>query len=75
MFVSISGGDPKVEHLKGTANIRTRLERLSRDKHSNLLRLIVDYDRKKFYNIGPGCVFVKLLTKILLTNDYARNQK
>jgi hypothetical protein len=67
MFVNISGGDPKVEHLKGTANVRTRLERLSRDKHSSLLRSLANYDRKKFYNIGPGCVFAKLLTKILIT--------
>ncbi len=31
----------------------TKLERLSRDKHSSLLRTFVNYGRKKFYNIGP----------------------
>jgi hypothetical protein len=31
----------------------TRLESLARDKHSSLLRKSVNYDRKKFYNIGP----------------------
>ncbi len=25
------------------------------DKHSSLLRKFVNYDRKKFYNIGPRC--------------------
>jgi hypothetical protein len=31
----------------------TRLERLARDKHSSLLRKFVNYNCKKFYNIGP----------------------
>jgi hypothetical protein len=31
----------------------TRLERLARDKHSSLLRTLINYGRKKFYNIGP----------------------
>jgi len=31
----------------------TRLERLSRDKHSSLLRKFVKYGRKKFYRINP----------------------
>jgi hypothetical protein len=26
---------------------------LSKDKPSNLLRIFINYDRKKFYNIGP----------------------
>jgi len=30
-----------------------RLERLARDKHSSLLRKLVNYGRKKLYNIGP----------------------
>jgi hypothetical protein len=29
------------------------LERLARDKHSSLLQTLVNYVRKKFYNIGP----------------------
>ncbi len=31
----------------------TRLESLTRDKHSSLLRKSVNYGRKKFHNIGP----------------------
>jgi len=31
----------------------TRLERLARNKHSSWLRKLVNYGRKKFYNIGP----------------------
>jgi len=30
-----------------------RLERLARDKHSSLLRALVNYGREKFYSIGP----------------------
>jgi hypothetical protein len=26
---------------------------VSRDKHSSLLRKLVNYEQKKFYNIGP----------------------
>ncbi len=50
-----------LKHLSGTelydrllalpANIRLKLETLASDKHSSLLRRIVNYDRKKFYNI------------------------
>jgi hypothetical protein len=25
------------------------------DKHSRLLRAFVNYNRKKFYNVGPSC--------------------
>jgi hypothetical protein len=32
----------------------TRLEMLARDKHFNLLRILVNYGRKKFYNIKTG---------------------
>jgi hypothetical protein len=31
----------------------TRLERLAKDKHLSLLGIVVNYRRKKFYNIGP----------------------
>jgi hypothetical protein len=31
----------------------TRLERLASDKCSSLLQKVVNYGRKKFYNIGP----------------------
>jgi hypothetical protein len=33
--------------------IRNGLEGLARDQHSSLLRTLVNYGRKKFYNIGP----------------------
>ncbi len=47
-----------MEHLKGAllgkaSKHLTRLERLAKDKHSSLLQAFVNYDRKKFYNIGP----------------------
>ncbi len=38
-----------MEHLK----YLTKLERLVRDKGCSLLRNFVNYDRKKFYKIGP----------------------
>ncbi len=56
------GAYPRVQNLKVssigvgscfTNKYQTRLERLSRDKHSGLLRTFVNYVRKKFYNIGP----------------------
>jgi hypothetical protein len=31
----------------------SKLERLARDKYSSLLRILVNYDHKKFCNIGP----------------------
>ncbi len=31
----------------------TRLERPSKDKHSSLLRIFINYKRKRFHNIGP----------------------
>jgi hypothetical protein len=37
-----------------THNLYIRLENPERGKHSSLLRTFVNYDRKKFYNIGPG---------------------
>jgi hypothetical protein len=33
---------------------KTRLERLARDKNSSLFGPLVNYGRKKFYNIGPS---------------------
>ncbi len=32
---------------------QTRLEKFARDKHSSLLQKFVNYEQKKFYNIGP----------------------
>ncbi len=52
----------RVEHLKVAslryalalpANIRTRLERLARDKHFSLLQKSVNYGHKIFYSTGP----------------------
>jgi hypothetical protein len=46
----------RVEHLKAASLFTnkhwTRLERLAMDKHSRFLQKIVNYDPKKFYNIG-----------------------
>jgi len=36
-----------------TSKFKTRLERLSRDKHSGLLRKFINYGGKKIYNIWP----------------------
>jgi hypothetical protein len=34
---------------------KTRLKRLAMDKPSRLLGAFVNYNRKKFYNVGPSC--------------------
>ncbi len=34
-------------------SVAVPLERLAIDKHARLLRKLVNYGRKKFYNIGP----------------------
>jgi hypothetical protein len=47
---------PLLEWAPGlTRKHKTRLERLAWDKHSSLLRKLVNYGRKKFYRIGPYC--------------------
>ncbi len=38
--------------------LQVRLERLARDKHSSLLLTLVNYECKKFFNIGPGSQLV-----------------
>ncbi len=49
-----SGAYPIVEHRKSTHKHQTRLslERPAVDKHNNLFRTFLNYDCKKFYNIG-----------------------
>ncbi len=45
---------PEIQYLKIQPNrIFTALEKFARDKHSSLLRKLINYGRKKFYNIGP----------------------
>jgi hypothetical protein len=51
-------------HMSLPTCIYARLERLARDKHSSLFRKLVDYVRKKFYNIGPGCNVIKLVRNL-----------
>ena len=46
-----------------TDKYKTRLERLVRNKHSSLLGTLVNYDHKKFYNIGPWTK--KLFTAVI----------
>jgi len=41
-----------------------RLERLAKDKRSNLLWKVVTYGRKKFYNIGPRWQFHKHIMNV-----------
>ncbi len=36
----------------------TRLEKLTKDKHSSLLRRSVIYGQKSFITLGPGVMFV-----------------
>jgi hypothetical protein len=54
------GAYPRRKYLKGApiglalalpSNSKTQLERVSKDKHSSLLDLIVSDKGKKFYNI------------------------
>jgi hypothetical protein len=58
------GAYPKWKHLKGApiglalalpSNSKTRLERVSKEKHSSLLGLIIIDEGKKFYNINTWC--------------------
>jgi hypothetical protein len=44
------------------ASIRTRLEMLARDKHSSLLRKLVNSGQKSFIMLGPGLSFIKLFS-------------
>jgi hypothetical protein len=39
----------------------TRLEGLAKDKHSSLLRTLVNYEPKRIATLGPGRKFAKLL--------------
>ncbi len=54
---------------------KTRLGRLSRDKHSSILRKFVTYSRKKFYDIDPRGLYHKTLRiRNLLEMDRSRNK-
>jgi hypothetical protein len=46
------------------------LERLAREKHSNLLQKFLTYGCKKFYNIGTWCQAYKNFSSA--RNDEAR---
>jgi hypothetical protein len=43
----------------------TILERVARDKHSNLLRKLVTYSRKRYYNIGPCSQYYKTFLGVI----------
>jgi len=61
----------QVKHLSGApfygrllalpTNIRPGWKRKASDKHSSLLIKFVNYEQKKFHNIGPCNCFVLLL--------------
>jgi hypothetical protein len=60
----------------------TRLERLARDKHTNLSQKPINYRRKKFYRIGPRSQnfilfskFLKLKRKRIVNLNFSRNVK
>ncbi len=44
-----------------------RLKKLARDRRSSLLQNLVNYGRKKFYNIGPRSIYfdIKLITLVI----------
>jgi hypothetical protein len=50
MFAGMARAYPSEEPFRCS---KTRLEKLARDKRYKLLRKVVTYGRKKFYNIGP----------------------
>ncbi len=61
MAVAKNGPNPKLDLIilyqvgSGlTRKHKTGLERLTRDKHSSLIRESANNDSKKFYNLGPG---------------------
>ncbi len=63
-FVGNTRSLPKKDHLKGApielalalpSNSKTLLERVSKDKPSSLLGLVVSDEGKKFYNIDTWC--------------------
>ncbi len=61
-----NGASPLSGKVLGlTLQHKTRLERLARDKHSSPLGALVNYGRKKFYNIGPRCHFLNLFSSSL----------
>ncbi len=43
----------------------TKLERLSLDKHSSLLRTFVNYEIKIFITLGPEVYPIKLFTAVI----------
>jgi hypothetical protein len=54
-------GDPLMCTWALNCKHYTKLEGVARDKHSGLLRKLVNYGRKQFYNIGPYCATVREL--------------
>ncbi len=59
MFVSKAGAYPRRCLTRVDPRLAHKQELLTRDKHSSLLGTLVNYGRKKFYNIwaaGYSCV-------------------
>ncbi len=50
LFVGKAGAYPS--GVAKRAPLKDRLERLASDKHSSFLRTLVNYGRKKLFNIG-----------------------
>ena len=48
-----------------TRKLYTRLEKLSGNTDSSLLRTLANYDDKKYYNIGPGANVIKLSLSVI----------
>ncbi len=63
MFVDESGASFRCSTQVGSEinlKILTKLDRLSGDKHSSLLRIFINYELKKFCNVGSRCLKVKV---------------
>jgi len=45
------------------------MEMIASDKHSSLLRTFVNYGHKKFYNIGPWFVCIRVSIEFYSNND------
>ncbi len=71
-------GDPLKGRILALATNKvgkTRLGRLSRDKHSSILRKFVTNSRKKFHDIDPRGLYHKTLRiRNLLEMDRSRNK-
>jgi hypothetical protein len=65
MFSSKAGAYPSEAPLRCTP--LGKLERLDRYKHSSLFGIFLNYESKKFYNIGPTKLRKSIIVQGILT--------